>query len=116
MVIKEKADFLENAAQGFAAIGASPRLAVLKKLVRVGPQGLTVGELQKALAIPPSTLSHHLRVLANADLIIQTKKGRQIVSAPNFTVISNLVEFLVSECCVEMGDTPMVCHDVKGQK
>ena len=116
MVINKEADLLDDAAQGFAAIGAGPRLAVLKKLVRVGPQGLTVGELQKALDIPPSTLSHHLRVLANANLIIQTKQGRQIICAPNFTVIASLVEFLVSECCVEMGETSVVCRDIKGPK
>ena len=47
---------IEEAAQGFAAAGSEPRLAVLLALVRAGEGGLTVGEIQERLAIPASTL------------------------------------------------------------
>ena len=33
---------LEEAAQGFAAIGSEPRLDVLLSLVRAGPEGLSL--------------------------------------------------------------------------
>ena len=38
-----------EAAQGFAAIGSEPRLEVLLALVRAGPEGLIVGDIQKRL-------------------------------------------------------------------
>ena len=61
---------LVEAAQGFAAIGSEPRLEVLLALVRAGPGGLKVGEIQKRVDIPASTLTHHLRFLAAAGLIL----------------------------------------------
>ena len=60
---------LEEAAQGFAAVGSEPRLEVLLALVRAGPDGLTVGEIQEHVGVPASTLAHHLRALAAAGLL-----------------------------------------------
>lgn len=92
---------LEEAAQGFAAIGSEPRLDVLLALVRAGPDGLTVGEIQQRSGIPASTLSHHLRFLAAAGLIEQTKDGRTIHNRAAFAHIEHLADFLLRECCLE---------------
>ncbi len=99
---------LQRASQGFIAAGAEPRLYVLKKLVRTGPKGLTVGELQKAMDMPASTLAHHLRSLSDGGLIFQKKSGRQVNNIANFVRIKALAEFLLSECCVE-SETPDLC-------
>ena len=98
---------LEEAAQGFAAIGSEPRLDVLLALVRAGPHGLTVGEIQQRIGIPASTLSHHLRFLAAANLIDQTREGRTIRNCAAFQHIENLANFLVRECCSEEGEKPL---------
>lgn len=95
---------LEEAAQGFAAIGSEPRLDVLLALVRAGPKGLTVGEIQQRIGIPASTLSHHLRFLAAANLIEQTKQGRTVSNRAAFQHIENLANFLLCECCSEEGE------------
>lgn len=95
---------LEEAAQGFAAIGSEPRLDVLLALVRAGNTGLTVGEIQQKLGIPASTLSHHLRFLAAAHLIEQTKDGRTIHNRAAFSHIAALADFLMRECCVDEGE------------
>ena len=92
---------LEEAASGFAAIGSEPRLQALRLLVRAGPEGLTVGEVQQALGIPASTCTHHLRFLAAAGLVEQTRKGRNIACCASFSRIEALAEFLVTECCVD---------------
>ncbi|ELD7994249.1 helix-turn-helix transcriptional regulator, partial [Citrobacter freundii] len=42
------------------------RLSIYRELVRAGHEGLPVGELQKHLEIPASTLSHHLSALISA--------------------------------------------------
>lgn len=92
---------LEEAAQGFAAIGSEPRLDVLLALVRAGQNGLTVGEIQQRLGIPASTLSHHLRFLSAAGLIDQTKDGRTIHNRAAFAHIEALAGFLLRECCID---------------
>jgi len=91
---------LSIAAKGFAAAGAEPRLSVLRCLVKAGAEGMTVGALQRSLDIPASTLAHHLRHLSDAELIHQTKNGREVLSVAEFKKIENLAQFLISECCV----------------
>jgi hypothetical protein len=41
-----------DAAKGFDAVGAPARVEVLLTLVRAGPDGLLIGELQRRLEIP----------------------------------------------------------------
>jgi ArsR family transcriptional regulator, arsenate/arsenite/antimonite-responsive transcriptional repressor len=97
---------LEEAAQGFAAIGSEPRLEVLLALVRAGPGGLSVGEIQKRLDIAASTLTHHLRFLAAASLIEQTKDGRVIRNQAAFSRIEELAAYLLKECCADQSEHP----------
>ena len=92
---------LEEAAQGFAAAGSEPRLEVLLTLVRAGYDGLSVGDIQERMAIPPSTLAHHLRFLAAAGLIVQEKQGRTVINRANFDQIEALAGFLLRECCAD---------------
>ncbi|MGI9508312.1 MAG: ArsR/SmtB family transcription factor [Geminicoccaceae bacterium] len=92
---------LEEAAQGFAAVGSEPRLEVLLALVRAGPGGLAVGEIQERVDLPASTLAHHLRFLAAAGLIDQEKEGRVVRNRAAFSRIESLADFLLLECCSE---------------
>ncbi|MGI9434317.1 MAG: ArsR/SmtB family transcription factor [Geminicoccaceae bacterium] len=92
---------LEEAAQGFAAAGSEPRLEVLLSLVRAGPEGLSVGDIQDRLDLPASTLAHHLRFLAAAGLILQEKQGRVVRNRAAFARIETLATFLLKECCSE---------------
>ena len=91
---------IQEVSEGFAAVGAEARLDVLLTLVRQGPQGLTVGEIQKQLETPASTLAHHLRILSEAGLIIQEKSGRQVINRANFSKLQHLADYLLQECCV----------------
>ena len=97
---------IEEAAQGFAAAGSEPRLDALMALVRAGPDGLSVGEIQARVGQPPSTLAHHLRILAAGGLIEQEKRGRTVLSRAAFDRIETLAGFLMSECCAEV-ETPV---------
>jgi DNA-binding transcriptional ArsR family regulator len=92
---------LEEAAQGFAAVGSEPRLDVLLALVRAGPEGLSVGDIQERVDLPASTLAHHLRFLAAAGLIGQERQGRVVRSRAAFPRIEALAAFLLRECCSE---------------
>ena len=92
---------LEQAAQGFAAVGSEPRLDVLLSLVRAGPEGLSVGDIQDKLDLPASTLAHHLRFLTAAGLVEQEKQGRVVRNRAAFDRIEALASFLLKECCSE---------------
>jgi len=98
---------LEDAAQAFAALGSEQRLGVLRALVRAGPDGLSIGELGAAVGITGSTLTHHLKFLTHAGLLVQAKKGRSIIcAAAAYDSVRRLADFLLAECCVDQKTAP----------
>jgi ArsR family transcriptional regulator, arsenate/arsenite/antimonite-responsive transcriptional repressor len=92
----------EETAQSFAAMGSGARLKVLKALVRAGPTGLSVGEIQTRTGIAPSTLAHHLKFLAAGGVVTQEKIGRSTISRASFDTLEGLAHFILSECCADM--------------
>ncbi|MEE9453890.1 MAG: helix-turn-helix domain-containing protein [Paracoccaceae bacterium] len=92
---------IEIASIGFAAVGSSPRLLVLTLLVRAGPGGLSTSDIQQKLGIPASTLTHHLKFLAEGGVITQIKQGRTMVNTAHYDHLSALARFLMDECCVD---------------
>jgi len=93
----------EDAAACMESLGNPTRLDLYRQLVRAGTGGLPVGELQKRLAIPGSTLSHHLQHLVQRKLVEQTREGRVLRCTANFMTMTALVDFLTEECCSEQG-------------
>ena len=49
--------------------------------------------------MPASTLAHHLGALVDAGLVIQERRGRQIVNRVDFAVMQQTMSFLTAECC-----------------
>jgi len=90
---------LEDAAKRCAELGNTTRLSIFRLLVRAGKDGLPVGELQKNLGIPGSTLSHHLQRLVQVGLLNQRRASRVLYCEPQFDAIRELADYLVSECC-----------------
>jgi DNA-binding transcriptional ArsR family regulator len=90
---------LENAARGLAELGNPTRLRIFRLLVRSGEKPLAVGEIQSELAIPASTLSHHISRLVWAGLVEQEREGRVLRCRPRFDALRALVDFLYEECC-----------------
>ncbi len=92
---------IETAAQAFAALGSEQRLAVLQVLVAAGPDGLTTGDLGARTGIAASTLTHHVRFLAQAGLVTQRRAGRSIICAAAFEPVRRLSQYLLLNCCAE---------------
>lgn len=89
-------------ASSFAALGSEQRLVVLTTLVRAGPAGLSIGALGTRSGVSGSTLTHHLKLLAQAGLVRQTRQGRSIICvAAAYETVKALSEFLLSECCAD---------------
>jgi ArsR family transcriptional regulator len=88
-----------TAAKCLAELGSPTRLAVFRLLVKAGPEGLVVGDLQRRLKIPGSTLSHHIARLAWAGLVDQRRDGRRLICSTKDGVMTDLLTFLTAECC-----------------
>ncbi len=101
---------LVEAASVFAALGSEQRLAVLRIIVRAGSEGLTIGTLGQRSRITGSTLTHHMKILANSGLVNQAKQGRSIICvAAAYEKVRELSDFLLSECCAD-AETPDESH------
>lgn len=89
----------KSAIEAFGALAQASRIAIFRLLVRVGPRGLSAGEIAERLDIVPSTLSGHLGVLKRANLVTATRHQREIHYAANIGAVNALVGFLLSDCC-----------------
>jgi len=83
----------------FGALGAEPRLRIVRLLLAAHPEGLVAGELQAELGIPGSTLSHHLEKLKNEDLVEVRRDGTYLWYRANTGALRDLLAFLYAECC-----------------
>ncbi|QFT57563.1 Helix-turn-helix domain protein [Sulfitobacter sp. THAF37] len=102
---------LTLAAASFAALGSEQRLSVLRTLVRAGPDGLSIGALGERTGVTGSTLTHHLKLLAAANLVKQTRAGRStICAAVAYDDVQALAHFLLTECCADAA-APCEDHD-----
>lgn len=83
----------------FAALGAEPRLRVLRLLLSTHPDGMVVGDIQAETGIAGSTLSHHLEKLKNDELVTAVREKAFIRYRANTRALEELLGFLYAECC-----------------
>jgi DNA-binding transcriptional ArsR family regulator len=83
----------------FAAMGAEPRLRIMRLLLTAHPEGLVAGEIQTELQIPSSTLSHHLDKLKNEGLVSVRRASTYLWYTANTRALQEVMSFLYAECC-----------------
>jgi DNA-binding transcriptional ArsR family regulator len=83
----------------FAALGAEPRLRIMRLLLSAHPDGLVVGEIQAETGVAGSTLSHHLEKLKNHQLVLSEREKAFIRYRANVDALEGLLGFLYAECC-----------------
>ena len=83
----------------FAALGAGPRLRIVRLLLSVHPDGMVVGDIQAETGIAGSTLSHHLEKLKNDELVTAEREKAFIRYRANAAALEELLGFLYAECC-----------------
>ena len=86
------------------ALGNPTRLEIFRLLVRAGPEGASVGDLQGRLVIPGSTLSHHLSRLVRVGLVSQQRRSRTLVCRAEYARMDGLLEYLTDNCCEGLRD------------
>ena len=89
----------ELAARCLAELGNLTRLDISRLLVRAGPPGLNISEIQTRLDLAASTLAFHLRGLVSAGLVAQEKIGREVICRAQYHRIDSIIGFLREHCC-----------------
>ena len=74
-----------------AALAHEVRLDVFHLLVHEEPDGATAGRIGKAVSIPPSTLTFHLKKLEKAALVSSRRHGRNLVYVAHPSTIDDLI-------------------------
>ena len=82
-----------------AALAQESRLTIYRLLVEAGPEGMVVGRIADATAIPAATLSFHLKTLTHGGLIRGHQEGRFVRYVADFDAMHSLIEYLSENCC-----------------
>ena len=94
----------ETAILALAALAQTTRLEAFRLLLRHEPQGMAAGDIADQLAVPANTMSAHLGVLSRAGLVTSERRSRSIVYRADLTRLSDLVLFLLNDCCQGRAD------------
>lgn len=88
-----------EAVAALSALSQVHRLRAFRALVVAGRAGLSAGDLAKALDVPPSSLSFHLKELAHAGLVDSEPSGRFLIYRARFDRMNALLGYLTEHCC-----------------
>jgi DNA-binding transcriptional ArsR family regulator len=89
--------------KALAALAQPFRLQIFRALVVAGRQGLTPGTIAEGLGISPSSLSFHLKELANAGLVTQERASRNLIYRAAYPQMNSLLAYLTANCCEGAG-------------
>ncbi|MEJ6022273.1 ArsR/SmtB family transcription factor [Ramlibacter sp. PS4R-6] len=93
----------QDVVKSLAALAQPIRLQVFRSLVVAGTDGATPGVLAELLSLPASSLSFHLKELANAGLVTQERISRNLVYRVAFDRMNGLLAYLTENCCQGQG-------------
>lgn len=102
---------IQTAVANLSALAHEGRLAIFRLLVTAGPEGVAAGDIARHVQSPPSTATANLHILAQAGLIASRREGRSIRYSANFGVMTDLLGFLMADCC---GGRPEICAPLAG--
>ncbi len=89
-----------------SALAQETRLALFRRLVRRGPEGLAAGAIAEALGVPAPTLSFHLAALERAGLVTSRREGRSVLYTASYRAMEELLGYLFENCCADGACAP----------
>lgn len=99
--MKQKTPDFVKFADLLAALGTEPRLRIMYHLLRAHPDGMFAGDIQQALGMQASAVSHHLEKLRIEELVEVRREGTFLRYTANPDVLQELLGFLFSQCCAD---------------
>ena len=88
-----------KALTAISALSNATRLRILRRLAKAGDQGLSAGEIGKAVDAAPSRASFHLSAMTEAGLIRVERHSRQMTYRVDFQAVGSLIAFIMHDCC-----------------
>lgn len=76
----------------FKALGDPTRRRILEMLAKEGD--LTAGDIASRFDISAPSISHHLSILKNAGLVVDTRQRQSIVYSLNTTVFQEVIKWM----------------------
>jgi DNA-binding transcriptional ArsR family regulator len=92
----------KSAVVALAALAQETRLSIFRLLVEAGPDGVAAGVMGETLAVPPATLSFHLKELVHSGMVSSRPQGRYVYYSTDFEQMAELMSFLTENCCQGM--------------
>ncbi|MCB0284597.1 MAG: winged helix-turn-helix transcriptional regulator [Calditrichaeota bacterium] len=83
---------MKKSATVFKALSDTNRLRIMKMLE---VRDLCVCEITEILQLAPSTVSKHLSILRNAELVLDKKEGKWVIYGLNYAVNDNLKKVIL---------------------
>lgn len=97
---------MERHAEQLAALGHVARLAILREVVRAGPDGVTTTELQAKVEIPWTTLNHHLDRVVDSGLVVARRDGKSVFHTADRETLHALTMLLWEDYCLQRKGPP----------
>ncbi|NDK55150.1 autorepressor SdpR family transcription factor [Pontibacter fetidus] len=77
----------------FKALNDTTRREILDLLKE---KDLTAGEIAEAFNITKPSISHHLDILSQADLVTSEKRGQFVIYSLNTTVLDDILSWMMT--------------------
>lgn len=77
----------------FKALNDQTRREILRLLKE---KDMTAGEIADAFNITKPSISHHLDILNQADLVTSEKRGQYVIYALNTTVLDEVMQWIIT--------------------
>ncbi len=90
---------LERHAEQLSALGHPLRLAILRFVVQGGDGGAAANEIQAHVDLPASTLSHHLKRLVDAGLLVSRPEGTFHYYSADYKALRAMTDYVWEDCC-----------------
>jgi DNA-binding transcriptional ArsR family regulator len=100
----------QNVLDAMSALSTGVRLDVFRLLVRSGKEGMVSGDIAKALDIPLTNTSFHLKTLVQAKLANVEQQGRFQRYRANIPQMLDVIAYLTENCCA---DDPGACRPMR---
>lgn len=102
----------QHVLEAMAALSSGVRLDVYRLLVKMGSEGIVSGDIAKALDIPLTNTSFHLKTLVQAKLAVVEQQGRFQRYRANIPQMLQVIAYLTENCCA---NEPGACQSMRDE-
>lgn len=99
-----------KALAALSALANDQRLDLVRLLMPRGEEGLSAGEIGRALGLSASRLSFHLATLEQAGLVRSRKVARNVYYAVDTSGIGAAISYLLNDCCMDHPEVRACCR------